>query len=643
MTQSLEVQPTSTTTIGWVVTPYAGQGRASGGSMAAELFEAASSRSSQRRMVESLVRELCQNVRDQRLADHDEPAEAVFDLFKLEGDRLQKFLEAMDWPTLSQHISSLDSYSSTATTLKRIASAIEDGASLTCLRVSDYGTYGLTGEDADEDGNFRRLCVQNFMTSDQQGRGGSYGLGKAVSWLHSELLTVLFSSRIQGDQGKRLRLFGRAELPAHELEDGRRFLDGAYFGQHGLEKGVSRAESVWDDQELAEALCLERRRAETGTSLLIPAFSELDTDQGEGSRSLIAIAEDILAAAEKWFWPALRQGDLIVDVRVLDGPDGRPQFSRMASPEDCWMPFIRAAEASVSTERVVRPGQSSAIAVPFPIPERIQPIHRAHTAVETRFRLGVSRCLKSEMSAVPLPNHIALVRGAGMVVEYVDCPPPTDGLPWCSVLSAGLAAGDSLDCFLAEEYLRAAEPVAHDCWDPRTRSVREFYRRRGSSGRLRGLKAELRELVSGRLLGEAQAREEEGPRLLSRLFSVSASGLGAKSTSISARPVIELEPEDCEFLEEEKAWVIAGTCRQSTKTETSWQASVSFASLVDSGSGSIWSIEAVETIPSVNAYVEENRRIRFAAPAEVAHFSFQCRLLPPTDVDPQLTGFRLLG
>ena len=154
-------------------------------------------------------------------------------------------LEALDWEGLRSHISAVKGMGGAALTLKAGLEAME-APTLVCLRISDSNTEGLTGDDWDETGNFRRLCVQNFSTGDEAGRGGSFGLGKAVSWMHSRLLTVMFSSSVSGIEGKGLRVFGRSEIPSNETDEGA-WLDGAYLGHPGVRDGIPVAESSLQD------------------------------------------------------------------------------------------------------------------------------------------------------------------------------------------------------------------------------------------------------------------------------------------------------------------------------------------------------------------------------------------------------------
>jgi len=175
----------------WVSTPALGQGRFNGGNASAELFEAGSSQR-HRPLLETLVREICPNSCDRRIGRGK--ALVYFDLLLLRDDERDAFLESADWEGLKAHIQAVSSGIGGAALTLRAGLQAMQAETLVCLRISDCGTEGLAGDDWDEEGNFRRLCVQNFSAGDDTGRGGSFGLGKAVSRMHSRLLTVLFSS-----------------------------------------------------------------------------------------------------------------------------------------------------------------------------------------------------------------------------------------------------------------------------------------------------------------------------------------------------------------------------------------------------------------------------------------------------------------
>ena len=85
------------TPLTWVSTPALGQGRASGGSAASELLEGGGSQR-RRSLLETLVREICQNSTDQRIGAGT--AEVCFDLILLRGEERLAFLSAIDWEGL---------------------------------------------------------------------------------------------------------------------------------------------------------------------------------------------------------------------------------------------------------------------------------------------------------------------------------------------------------------------------------------------------------------------------------------------------------------------------------------------------------------------------------------------------------------
>lgn len=647
------------TPLTWVTTPALGQGRSSGGSAAAELFEGGGSQR-RRSLLETLVREICQNSTDQRLGR--KAAEVCFDLILLRGEEREAFLAAMNWKTLRPHLAAVKGAGGAALTLRAGIEAME-AETLVCLRISDSGTAGLTGDDWDEEGNFRRLCIQNFSTGEEAGRGGSFGLGKAVSWMHSRLLTVLFSSSVQGMENNGLRVFGRSELPAHEL-DGEAFLDGAYLGVAGQRDGIPVALSDWREAEDVRQLQLDRAGLMgSGTSLLIPAFHEPDRDDvgSLGIRDPEDLCRDLTEAAAKWFWPAISWGRLNVRSRVLVGGESRASFECRAEVSGLWAPFLAASRAEPGGDAALVPGDSAAIDITgFPLPRRIQPEDRPdllHPALDTLIRVGVTRVSPSE-ACLPCRSTIAMIRGAGMVVDYAEGLRLQDGGSYCAVALVGSAllhtppsealeksrefAGD------AEEYFRAAEPVTHDDWLPTTRRLRESYDWRGSAGRLRGLRTEIRQLLQLRLLSDDEAAPDAGPELLMRMlsFGEGATPVAAAARGEKARLEVHVDREGSWFDPERGGWSLQGELIRYGRGDGPATVGLSFRSIADSGQGEAWRISGVEIHGSqknLSMTDTDGRRLVFSAEGGFASVPFRCLVSPPAGVDPALTGFRQGG
>ena len=643
----------------WVSTPSLGQGRASGGSAAAELFEGGSAQR-KRPLLETLVREVCQNTCDRRIGNAK--ASLYFDLLLVSGDERERMLESFDWAGLRNHVTAVRGMGGAALTLRAGLDAME-APTLVCLRISDSHTEGLTGDDWDEEGNFRRLCIQNFSTGDDVGRGGSFGLGKAVSWMHSRLLTVLFSSRVSGMEEKGLRVFGRSEIPAHETDEGA-WLDGAYLGHPGERDGIPVAESSWKDRAQASALFLDRAGIEaSGTTLLIPCFHEPDREEASdlGIRDPEELCHDLTQAASKWFWPAISWGRLDVQARVFRSGNGSASHISRAEIDGLWAPFLAAARTSPSTEPALAPGDSAAMEVAgFPIPRRIRPAERPdllHEPGETAIRLAVTRVSSAE-ACLPSRSTIALIRGAGMVVDYVDGNRLADGGTYCAVALVGSALLHSPTSDIVdkqgllpadvEEYFRAAEPVTHDDWLPTTRRLRESYDWRGSAGRLRSLRSELRQLVIQRLLIADEEAPDRGPELLMRMLNLGKGRASGPVVERGEKPRLEihLDRDSSWFDESRRAWALQGELIRHGRGSTAAVAGLSFRSIADSGIGEPWRISSMELLGSdrdLSVDDSDSRRFVFSVAGTFTSLPFRCLVSPPPGVDPGLSGFRQGG
>ena len=649
------------TPLKWVSTPSLGQGRASGGSAAAELFEGGASQR-KRPMLETLVREVCQNSCDRRHGR--ERAQVFFDLLLIKGEERERMLRAFDWNGLRGHIEAVKGAGGAALTLKAGLEVME-APTLVCLRVSDSSTEGLTGDDWDEQGNFRRLCVQNFSTGDETGRGGSFGLGKAVSWMHSRVLTVLFSSRVLGMEAKGLRVFGRSEIPARETDDCA-WLDGAYLGKLGERDGIPVAESSWQNPDEASALFLDRAGIEAaGTTLLIPGFHEPDREDASdlGIRDPEELCRDLTQAASKWFWPSIDWGRLEVQARVFRSSNSSASYVCRAEIDGLWAPFLSAARTSPSTKAALAPGDSAAMDLTgFPIPPRIRPAERQellHDSGETAIRLAATRVSPAE-ACLPCRSTIALIRGSGMVIDYVDGNRLTDGGSYCAVAlvgaalysvptseateKQGLLPGD------VEEYFRAAEPVTHDDWLPTTRRLRESYDWRGSAGRLRSLRSELRQLVIQKLLIADEEAPNHGPELLMQMLNFGKGKVSSPAAERSNKPRLEihLDRDSSWFDESRGAWSLQGDLIPHGQGHGTGSAvaGLSFRSIADSGMGEAWRISAMELLGSdKNLLVDDSdsRRLVFSVNGSFTSLPFRCLVTPPAGVDPSISGFRQAG
>lgn len=246
-----------------------------------------------------------------------------------------------------------------------------------------------------------------------------------------------------------------------------------------------------------------------------------------------------------------------------------------------------------------------------------------------------------------------------MVVDYVDGNRLTDGGAYCAVALVGTAivqvppsdatelqAGMHAD---VEEYFRAAEPVTHDDWIPTTRRLRESYDWRGSAGRLRGLRTELRQVVVHGLLTADEPMPDAGPELLLRMLSLGGNAptlTPAAERGQKPRLEIRLDRDGSWFDQSRGGWSLQGDLIRHGRDTGAASAGLSFRSIADSGQGEPWRIGAIELMGAIRDLSmddSDSRRVVFSADAGFRSMHFRCLVQPPSGVDPRMTGFRQGG
>lgn len=600
---------TGTPTPEWVFDPTPPSGALSGGDPASYVFNPD---------LDSLVREVVQNSTDQQKGE--DPVEITFTLHELSAAARDDFLDALDWPRLRQHLEGVAGSQSLIN--GRVRDAIDriDAGHLTMMTIEDKGTYGLTGPEEGTEGNFTALCKHVLVTTPKKAAGGgSYGLGKAVLWRFSSLSTVLFGSAF-GEGGLRdARVFGRAELPFHDAE-GQQWSGSGWFGQPETSHSGRRAVSVRGDvvRDLSNRLVLGREEpVRTGTTALILGFSE---PGAERARPSAEIAQEVLAAASKWFWPRLL--DRSLTVRAKSVVDGVPTFDEEAYADDA-DPFVIAASVTAGGEVAAKEGEIAQreIAVRVPGLRNEQPAEvEGHVTLRLFRTSDEDSSLKDERA-----NTVALTRGAGMVVQYRR-PRQTALLNggFRAVLLAGTAHGTTDEDSAIEEFLRAAEPPAHDQWVHSTNKLASRYRP-GAGARLQELFAKIDSTIV-QMCDAAPPTGEAGPPLLAKLFRV-----GGTSGTTGAKHKFEVRFSQASFDGEE--WSVEGKVVR-TKGTRPWAVDV------DASLEGVGSFKASLPVQSVfhsgtgiaSQSVKDGELIRYIVPAETDELHFEITARPdPSD------------
>jgi hypothetical protein len=591
---------------GWVFDPIHASGRRSGGDPTSYIFGSS---------LDIFVREVGQNSHDQNLGDG--PVRLAFDFFRLTGGYLDRFRAAIKWNDLSKHLSAVARTRSLVA--GRVEAALESVESdgLLVLRITDSGTYGLRGGEDDHGTNFNALCRDVLVTTEEKAvRGGSHGLGKAVLWGASGLFTVMFSSRIEHEGQMRFRLFGRTDLPYHEADQ--QEWDGpGFFGIPVENPRGWRAESVWDIE--AEAISSDSRldrptHLGSGTTLMILGFTE---PEQEHPREPVEVATDILKSASRWFWPSIQRGSLVVSASVRDNDD--LVFTKDADISEEVQPFVDAWKADEVADNAVEEGQVAERQLTIRVPAR-KATSTTEAAPETEAAGILRLTLASDVDIQhPLRNKIALVRGAGMVVEYWrPLQLPLDGEGFFAVLQAGQATGGgSQEEEAVEAFLRAAEPPAHDKWVHWTNQIKSTYQL-GAKARLDELWGKLTSAVLEMCHSEPPPREV-GPQDLARLFPIGSN----KEYSPGPTGNFSVLFDD-HSLDETGHWCVRGRIRRH-RGSGRWAADVEMSLQGESGRPERLDLESVSsTAKGVSVSQTEHAGV-ISVPADVMEVPFEVK------------------
>ena len=423
----------------------------------------------------SLARESAQNSNDARL--EGPRADLVYSFIVLTGRDRQHFEESIKWvDQLEPHLTAMADAATGAVTAGQLQSglrALQSSETLTLLRIADYGARGLTGpEFAEGDpqgyGNFVKLCRLDLYSGKDKTSGGSFGLGKAVYWRFSRLQTVLFNSTLRPEDAVngqwRNRIIGVNQGVVHQLGDNN-FQGRGFFGE--VEPDGDSA-SVWDEQHLVDALHLSRENDRPGTSALLVGFYDPDEpdkglkDIGEVRR----FAKSLEAAIEEEFWPLLTRDRLRVRVEVFDGD--RIIYEHVVDPEEQFTELVRALrrfDAGEIDENLAGVGDVVVRDVPIEISARTDADER-HIAFRHIAKLVVTL---SDDQPDSLENKVWLFRRPEMIVQTID--KEFEGRTYHAFLMAGAAVNPqapSIEDERADDFLRFAEPPAHDQWIPGT-------------------------------------------------------------------------------------------------------------------------------------------------------------------------------
>jgi hypothetical protein len=432
--------------------------------------------------ITTLVRETAQNSLDAAVgAGYVGMRFRLIDLPKGCARRL-RFEEAVDLLALRSHLESVKHGKKPKEVADRVHRALQDfdddEAILRLLVVEDYGAKGLQGDEFSEGSSFAAL-LRNTRDSQKQNEaaGGSFGLGSGTLWACSRFLTVLFASSLEGEDSKKLRVFGKAGLGYHEV-GGDGFIGPGNFGDRYRDNGAVSHWAPKDSSTLSD-LCLTRQTfgqcTSTGTSALIVAFEDPNSDDDDST----AILENIRRSVAENLWPAIVSGSLSVVVRHEVGDTYESASDELINVMAYVPSYVDAYEKvrrGEVTDALSAPGDVISVPVSHTIPATRDgaDIDLPHDEIHVESRLVIRLASENSIDQ-KFVDHVACARGRAMVTQY--WPRRAIGLnarPFHALLFTGTLVGNGEGPDIAERFFRNAEPPSHDRWEFWTR-VKSLY------------------------------------------------------------------------------------------------------------------------------------------------------------------------
>lgn len=456
----------------------------------------------------------------------------------------ERFVRALNLQELRDHIDAISTQAFDSKLGAKVTAGLEfiSHERLVLLYVDDYGTHGLRGDEFDSNSPFAALVRDNLNSRKGSATaGGVFGLGSKVNLACSAISTVLFASKVASHPAQS-RLIGRSELTYHEV--GKQEFAGP--GWFGITSDGGAIKSAWlaDDSDILEALMLRRdilpagvrSSTATGTSLLIVGFSDPENEADAGIQEL---ADTFAEEAAVNLWPAILSDQLTVLVECYSGDAETPLKSIRVDPENTVgiREFCSAwtANASGSTAGALdAPGDVISVSIPMWIPGTRAGAKgiKQHPELQGEAQLIVKLGDADRVNDDPFANHVGYTRGRAMITRYQRKAHIGSGRPFHAVVLTGTLLGRSAEQVAIEQFLRMAEPPAHDKWTF-NQDLGEKYQR-GAKKALDDLAARIADELQ-RLLRPHAKSAVDGPEVIKRLLQFKL-----PKDSSSLRPIIRV-------------------------------------------------------------------------------------------------------
>lgn len=206
----------------------------------------------------SIVREAIQNSLD-AIENENEPVKVDFSFFDLNRNDYPEFFD------IETHINQCNSYYSGNDNAQRLFEQMlyylngdiegKKRVNLSCMRISDYNTVGMSYEESDTKSPFYAFLRAGGVSAKGQGAGGSFGFGKGAYYTLSPIKTIVVSTKTDSEE---VFFEGSTILTTHKNEFDEKLTAYGYYDNND-------GEPTDNEDEIPEIF----RRKEKGTDVNI--------------------------------------------------------------------------------------------------------------------------------------------------------------------------------------------------------------------------------------------------------------------------------------------------------------------------------------------------------------------------------------
>lgn len=238
-----------------------------------------------------IARECIQNSLDAR-EDYSKPVRVEFKKFSLPTSSVPGIDQLKDVFSRAKDFSDDQDRSKQ---LYDVAISALNNSYVDVLKISDYNTTGLTGDDDDTSGGWYRLVRATGASSMTGDGGGSFGIGKGAPFASSVLRTVYYSTF---NQEGNVAFQGKTRISSFKDDNSDIRRGVGQFGEKNTEgRGVRAIRDINGIPEIFQ-------RQEKGTDVFVIGYKPTDDEW----------ANAILRSVLDSFWMAIHDGILVVNI-----------------------------------------------------------------------------------------------------------------------------------------------------------------------------------------------------------------------------------------------------------------------------------------------------------------------------------------